>query len=151
MFWKNTKKCQLAKNMLVGANWWRDISPIMLQWHISLHQCPLTSWFLPRGLLFVLFTSFWKCVESYYFVRSKQLVHVNLKEILIDILTSECPLLPKLSYTHGENMFMELQKKWSASEHRQFYKESKYWAWNRKIYFCTKNKSLQKLIDKWTS
>ena len=93
MFWKNTmKKCQLANNMLVGANWWRDISPIMLQWHISLHQCPLTSWFLPRGLLFVLFTSFWKCVESYYFVRSKQLVHVNLKEILIDILTSECPL-----------------------------------------------------------
>ena len=52
--------------------------------------------------------SFWKCVESYYFRLRKQLVRLTLRDIWIDFLTSECPLLNYLILL-GQT-FTELQK-----------------------------------------
>ena len=38
-------------------------------------------------------TSFWKDFESYYLSLTKQQIHLHLRDILIGVLTPECPLL----------------------------------------------------------
>ena len=45
---------------------------------------------------------------------------------------------------------MELQKEWSTPNHKQFYSYSITGKYETEKYICTKKKSLQKLMDKWT-
>ena len=92
--------------------------------------------------------SFWKCVESYYFGLRKQLVHLTLKEIWIGFLTSECPLLNYLILI-GKIYLWSCRRNEVLPTINSFIVRvnSKY---EIEKYICTKNKSLQKLMDKWT-
>ena len=52
----------------------------------------------PETLLHLLFNCvysrlFWKDLEFYFFSLSKEFVHLSLQDVLIGIITSECPLL----------------------------------------------------------
>ena len=92
--------------------------------------------------------SFWKCVESYYFRLRKQLVRLILREIWIDFLTSECPLLNYLILL-GKTYLWSCRRTEVLPTIESFIVRvnSKY---EIEKYICTKNKSLQKLMDKWT-
>ena len=92
--------------------------------------------------------SFWKCVESYYFRLRKQLVRLTLREIWIDFLTSECPLLNYLTLL-GKTYLWSCRRTEVLPTIESFIVRvnSKY---EIEKYICTKNKSLQKLMDKWT-
>ena len=92
--------------------------------------------------------SFWKCVESYYFRLRKQLVRLTLREIWIDFLTSECPLLNYLILL-GKTYLWSCRRTEVLPTIESFIVgvNSKY---EIEKYICTKNKSLQKLMDKWT-
>ena len=92
--------------------------------------------------------SFWKCIESYYFGLRKQLVHLTLKEIWIGFLSSECPLLNYLIligkiylWSCRRNELLPTINSFIVKVNGKFEIEN---------YICTKNKSLQKLMDKWT-
>ena len=91
---------------------------------------------------------FWKCVESYYFGLRKQLVHLTLKEIWIGFLSSESPLLNYLIligkiylWSCRRNEVLPTINSFIVRVNGKYEKEK---------YICTKNKSLQKLMDKWT-
>jgi len=52
----------------------------------------------PETLLHLLFNCvyskfFWKDFEFYFYSLSKEFVHLSLRDVLIGIITSECPLL----------------------------------------------------------
>ena len=49
---------------------------------------------------------FWKDFELYYLSLTQQQIHLNLKDILIGLLTPELPL----SVTHRQNIFVGVQK-----------------------------------------
>ena len=93
---------------------------------------------------------FWKCVESYYFgLRKQLLVHLTLKEIWIGFLTSdrECPFLI-ISYLGKIYLWSSRRNKVLPTINNFIVRENcKY---EIEKYICTKNKSLQKLMDKWT-
>ena len=92
--------------------------------------------------------SFWKCVESYYFGLRKQLVHLTLKEIWIGFLSSECPLLNYLILI-GKIYLWSCRRNELLPTINSFIVRinGKY---EIEKYICTKNKNLQKLMDKWT-
>ena len=92
--------------------------------------------------------SFWKCVESYYSGLRKQLLHLTLKEIWIGFLTSECPLLSYLILI-GKIYLWSCRRNEVLPTINSFIVRvsGKY---EIEKYICDKNKSLQKLADKWT-
>ena len=92
--------------------------------------------------------SFWKCIESYYFGLRKQLVHLTLKKIWIGFLSSECPLLNYLILI-GKIYLWSCRRNELLPTINSFIVRinGKY---EIEKYICTKNKNLQKLMDKWT-
>ena len=92
--------------------------------------------------------SFWKCVESYYFGLRKQLVHLTLKEIWIGFLSSECPLLNYLILI-GKIYLWSCRRNEVLPTINSFIVRIK-GKYEVEKYIWTKNKSLQKLMDKWT-
>lgn len=92
--------------------------------------------------------SFWKCVESYYLGLRKQLVHLTLKEIWIGFLSSECPLLNYLILI-GKIYLWSCRRNELLPTINSFIVRinGKY---EIEKYIFTKNKNLQKLMDKWT-
>ena len=108
--------------------------------------------FEPETLLHLLFNCvysklFWKDFEFYFYSLSKEFVHLSLQDVLIDIITLECPLL---------NYFLMIAKLflWDC---RRFQILPSLAGFKRKIkikfetekYICTKNNTLDKFIKKW--
>ena len=91
--------------------------------------------------------SFWKEFESHYLSLTKQQVHLNLKDILIGVLTPKCFLLKYLLligkiYLWGCRRNKELPN-------IQGFKFKVNLKYETEKYICTKNKNLDKLMEKW--
>ena len=91
--------------------------------------------------------SFWKEFESHYLSLTKQQVHLNLKDILIGVLTPKCLLLNYLLligkiYLWGCRGNKELPN-------IQGFKFKVNLKYETEKYICTKNKNLDKLMEKW--
>ena len=108
--------------------------------------------FEPETLLHLLFNCvysklFWKDFEFYFYSLSKEFVHLSLQDVLIGIITSECPLL---------NYFLLIAKLFLWDCRRSQILPSLA-GFKRKIkikfetekYICTKNNTLDKFIKKW--
>ena len=108
--------------------------------------------FEPETLLHLLFNCvysklFWKDFEFYFYSLSKEFVHLSLQDVLIGIISSECPLL---------NYFLLIAKLFLWDCRRSQILPSLA-GFKRKIkikfetekYICTKNNTLDKFIKKW--
>ena len=81
--------------------------------------------------------SFWKGFELYYLFLTKRQIHLNLKDILIDLLTPELPLLNYLLLI-GEILLWACRRNKELSSIRGF--KSKVILKNAtEKYICTKN------------
>ena len=92
---------------------------------------------------------FWKDLEFYYYSLSKEFVYLSLKDVLIGIISSECPLL---------NYFLLIGKLYLWDCRRsQILPSSAGFKIKIKIkfvtekYICTKNKTFYQFNKKWAT
>ena len=91
--------------------------------------------------------SFWNDFELYYLSLTKQQIRLNLKDILIGLLTPELPLLNDLLLIGNIYLWMCRRNKELPSI-RGFQSKVKL-KYETEKYICTKNKNLDMFRKKW--
>ena len=91
--------------------------------------------------------SFWKGFELYYLSLTKQQTHLNLKDILIGLLTPELPLLNYLILIGKIYL-------WACRRNKELwcirgFKSKVKLKYKTEKYICTKNNNLDKFRKKW--
>ena len=106
----------------------------------------------PETLLHLLFNClysklFWKDFEFFFYSLSKEFVHLSLRDVLIGIISSDCPLL---------NYFLLIAKLylWDCRRSQILpslagFKMKMKIKFETEKYICTKNKTLDKFVKKW--
>jgi hypothetical protein len=106
----------------------------------------------PETLLHLLFNCvysklFWKDFEFYFYSLTKEFVHLNLQDVLIGIIASECPLL---------NYFLLIAKLylWDCRRSQILpslagFKTKIKIKFETEKYICSKNNTLDQFIKKW--
>ena len=106
----------------------------------------------PETLLHLLFNCvysklFWKDFEFYFYSLSKEFVHLSLQDVIIGIITWECPLL---------NYFLVIAKLyiWDCRRSQILpslagFKIKIKIKFETEKYICTKNKTLDQFSKKW--
>lgn len=91
--------------------------------------------------------SFWKDFELYYLSLTKQQIHLNLKDILIGLLTPELPLLNYL-------LFLGIIYLWACTRNKELpsiqgFQLKVNLKYETEKYICTKNNNLDMFRKKW--
>ena len=91
--------------------------------------------------------SFWKEFELYYLSLTQQQIHLNLKNIVIGLLTPELPLLNYL-------LLIEKIYLWACRRNKELpsirgFKSKVKLKYVTEKYICTKNNNLDMFRKKW--
>jgi len=92
--------------------------------------------------------SFWKGFELYYLSLTKQQIHLNVKDILIGLLTIELPLLNYLLLI-GRIYLRACRRNKELPSIRGFKSKVKV-KYETEKYICTKSNNLDVFRKKWT-
>ena len=109
----------------------------VLSANVNQKQCSISCYSIP----------FWKDFELYYLSLTQQQIHLNLKDILIGLLTPELPLL---------NFLLRIGKiyLWACRRNKELpsirgFKSKVKLKYETEKYICTKNNNLDRFRKKW--